>query len=619
MMGRLLLSAILLAGLAGELAAQDDWFIRDHYRKSEFRIPMRDGVELFTSVFAPRDTSESYPIILIRTPYSVAPYSPDEYPDRLHPSMACARDGFIFAYQDVRGRYESDGSWVELRPYVPDKGPDQTDESSDAYDTIDWLVKNIPHNNGRVGVTGISYPGFYAAMAAIDAHPAVAAVSPQAPIADDFIGDDEHHNGAFFLAPAFDFYIDFWRDQPKPGAPEVPPFEPETSDGYRFFLDLGPVANAQERYFKGSVQYWTDMMEHGTYDGFYQQLCILPHLKNVRPSILVVGGWFDAEDLYGTLHTFRTIEKNNPQTPCSLVMGPWAHAQWMGVGRSLGSFEFGSKTATYFQENIELPFFRHWLKGKEEPTLPRATVFLTGANEWRTYDSWPPKESKPDALFLADHGGLSPLAPKDESARFDEYMHDPARPVPFTSLVTMGVPAQYMVEDQRFAARRPDVLVYQTPVLDANVIMAGPMEADLFVSTSGTDADWVVKVIDVFPDDTSDAITNLFGVPLAGYQMLVRGEVMRGKFRNSYTNPEPFAPGQLTRVRFTLQDVFHEFRKGHRIMVQIQSSWFPLVDRNPGVFKDIYRAKEEDFRKTTQRVYHSPKHPSAIRFRVLTR
>ena len=602
------LFAVLFLGLA-VAAAQPT--VKDHYVKHEYMVPMRDGVKLFTAVYAPRDTTGVYPILLSRTPYSCRPYGEDNYPRSLRPREL---SDYIFVYQDVRGRWYSEGKWVELRPINPNKKPGDTDESTDAYDTVEWLLHNISHNNGKVGITGISYPGFYTTLGTINAHPAVVATSPQAPIADDFIGDDDHHNGAFFLTAAFDFYVNFWRNQPN--TPKREWFTHGTPDGYKFFLDMGPLTNA-DKYFKGEVQYWEDMMNHGTWDKYYQDLNVLPHLHDIKPSTMIVGGWFDAEDLWGTLHTYKEIEKRNPNTHNTLVMGPWYHGQWAGTGTNIGPIQWGSNTSEYYQQHIEAPFFEHYLKGIGTYNPPEAMVFLTGANEWRSFDHWPPREATEKRFYFADQGALSMVSsPQSSRTPYDEYVSDPDKPVPFTNEITTDFPREYMLEDQRFVSNRPDVLVYQTPVLENPVTIAGPLVAHLSVSTTGTDCDWVVKLIDVFPDTLSTPRSLRSEATLGGYQMMVRGEVMRGKFRNNYTNPEPFVPGKITTVEFELPDIFHQFKPGHRIMIQIQSSWFPLVDRNPGTFTDIYHARASDFRKTTQRVYHSYEHPSYLK--VLT-
>jgi putative CocE/NonD family hydrolase len=610
---RMIVFAPLLAivALISPLGAQERLDVRAGYKKSEHRIAMRDGVKLFTCVYSPRDTSQKYPIMLIRTPYSVAPYGNDAYRETLGPSPLFMKEGYIFVYQDVRGRYMSEGEYVNVRPHKEKKnGPADIDESTDTYDTIDWLIKNIPNNNGRVGMWGISYPGFYVAVGMIDAHPALKAASPQAPIADWFIGDDFHHNGTLFLPHAFNFLSGFGHPRPAPTTEGSPRFSHGTADGYEFFLDMGPLPNADKKYFKGDVAFWNEMMEHPNYDDYWQARNTLPHLKNIRPAVMTVGGWFDAEDLYGALNTYKAVEKNSPGAYNILVMGPWFHGGWSrSDGDALGSVPFGSKTSVFYRENIELPFFNHYLKDKGELKLPEAYVFETGANQWRTCDQWPPRNARVDSLYLHANGQLSFAAPtQTEKSAFDEYISDPRKPVPYITGTNIGMTREYMVDDQRLAGRRPDVLVHQTDVLTEDVTIAGPIVASLWVSTSGTDSDFVVKLIDVFPET---------GEQMGGYQMLVRGEPMRARFRNSFAKAEPMIPDKVTRVEFTLPDSYHTFQKGHRIMVQLQSTWFPLVDLNPQKFVNIYKATEADFQKATERVYHSPQFSSHLKLQVL--
>ncbi len=618
------LAALPVAGARSR--SQDE--IRARYVKHEHRIPMRDGVELFTSVYVPKDAGRGrlYPVLLTRTPYGVAPYGSGEYPEDLGPSPAAAQEGFIFAYQDVRGRFMSEGQFVNMRPYEPAKGPEDVDESTDAFDTIDWLVKQIHGNNGRVGLWGISYPGFYAAMAAIDAHPALVAVSPQAPIADWFMGDDFHHNGALFLPHMFNFLASFGRPRPEPTTQWGPRFDHGTADGYRFFLDAGPMPSFDRDYLEGEVPFWRQVMAHETYDAFWQARNTRPHLTGIKPAVLTVGGWFDAEDLFGTFETYKSIERQNPGISNRLVMGPWSHGGWARTtGESLGKVSFGEATSAFYQEEIELRFFRAHLKRDAEPRLPEAYVFETGRNRWHRLEAWPPEDTQTLTLYLGSGGRLTREAPAEGAEAYDEYVSDPAKPVPFVEDIIIGMPREYMVADQRFASRRPDVLVYQTEPLAEEVRVAGPLLPSLAVSTSGTDSDWIVKVIDVYPDDVpllpEETAQVGYNAPmhsaLGGYQQLVRGEPFRGKFRKSFERPEPFVPNRVERIEFVMPDVFHAFRRGHRIMVQVQSSWFPLVNRNPQTFIDINRAGAEVYRKATQRVWRSASAPSFLRLCVL--
>lgn len=614
--------ATLAAAAAPAPSQSTAEFIRANYTKREVQIPMRDGVKLFTAIYEPIDRSQPYPIMLFRTPYSVRPYGADQFPTALGPSERFARERFIFVYQDVRGRYMSEGEFVNMTPHVPAKqSPTDIDESADTSDTIEWLMHNVGNHNGRVGQWGISYPGFYSAAGMIDAHPALKAVSPQAPIADWYF-DDFFHHGAFFLPHNFNFMASFGRPRPQPTTEGWQRFDHGTPDGYQFFMDLGPLKNADEKYFKGDVAFWTETTQHPNYDEFWQRRNILPHLHNVAPAVMTVGGWYDAEDLYGPLNIYRSIEAKNPGIFNILVMGPWVHGGWARTdGDAVGNARFGEKTSLFYREHIELPFFNYHLKDRGELNLPEAYVFETGANRWRTFDQWPPAPPLADErfLYLRERGGLAFVPPSDhDAAAFDQYTSDPAKPVPFTEEIAIGMTKNYMTDDQRFAARRPDVLVYQTPPLDEDVTLVGPIIAELWVSTSGTDSDWIVKVIDVFPPDAKDPEGLPPGRRMGGYQMMVRSEVIRGRFRNSYEHPEPFVPDEPTFVRLPLQDVLHTFLKGHRIMVQVQSTWFPLVDRNPQKYVDnIFFANEEDFIRATQRVYRGGERQSRLRVSVL--
>ncbi len=599
--------------------AADADYIKANYTKHEYEIEMRDGVTLFTAVYIPKDTSQSYPILLQRTPYSVRPYGASNFPSSPGgPMKYYAKERFIFAYQDVRGRYGSGGEFVHVRPHRPNKGPRDIDESTDTYDTIEWLVNNVPQNNGNVGLLGISYPGFYSAVGMIDAHPALRCVSPQAPVTDWFIGDDFRHNGALYLAHSFRFLSFFGQTLTKPTRQRAIPFDYETPDGYEFYLRLGPLDEVQETHFEKKIAFWDELLEHGTYDAFWKARTPLQHLKNIRPAVMTVGGWFDAEDLYGPLNVYRATEEQSPRAYNTLVMGPWAHGDWhRGDAERLGPVEFHQKTGVYYRNKIELPFLKHFLKDAPDPKLPEAYVFETGTNQWRRYESWPPANTATRTLYFHPSGRLSFEPPSSEAEGFDEYVSDPAKPVPFIPNIAIGMTREHMLDDQRFASTRTDVLVYVSDPLEQDVTIAGPINPQLFVSTSGTDSDWVVKLIDVYSGDFPNPDPNPAGVEMGGYQQLVRGEVMRGKFRDSYESPEPFEPGKITKVHYTMPDAYHTFRRGHRIMVHVQSSWFPLVDRNPQQFMDIYHAKPADFRKATQRVYRSAEHSSQIQIRVL--
>lgn len=622
---RSVLPVFFIAAVYGPvLVYSDDVFdVKANYTKYEYRIPMRDGKRLFTAVYVPKDDSRTYPLLLNRTPYSLRPYGADQYRESLGPSDFFAKEGYIFVYQDVRGRWMSEGEFVQMRPHRPKKtSQKEIDESTDTWDTVDWLLKNVPGHNQRVGITGISYPGFYTAAGIIDSHPAIKAASPQAPVNDWFMGDDWHHNGAFFLAHMFNWMSRNGRHRPLPTKkyPRVT-FDYGTPDGYEFYSRIRTLSEIDEKYLKGDVPFWRETMRHGNYDEFWQSRNIRPHLKNVRPAVLTVGGWFDAENLFGAMETYKFIEANNPKTVNSLVMGPWRHGGWArDAGASFGDIPFNSKTSEFYREHIEFPFFQHYLKGERRPAHPEAWVFEMGTNRWRKYDDWPPKKSIRKTLHFHSQGKLSFEPPQEtgEENTYEEYLSNPAKPVPYMGEIVTGMDAKYMIADQRFAARRPDVLVYQTPELVKDVTIVGPIEIDLTVSTSGTDSDWVVKLIDVYPDDFPDPKDNPKRVRMGGYQQLVRGDVIRGKFRKSFEKPEPFEPNQPTKVQFTMPDTNHCFRSGHRIMVQVQSTWFPLVDRNPQTFCDIFQAKQSDYQSATQRVYHSTKdHGSRLNVLVL--
>ncbi len=623
------LALILAAGSAVGLSARQPSPadapnpVRAAYTKYEHMVPMRDGVKLFTSVYVPKTCAAPQPMIMQRTPYSVAPYGIDNYRANLGPSEHFLKAGVIGVYQDVRGRYLSEGEWVEVRPHIPRKAAKEIDESSDTYDTIEWLVKHVPCNNGRVGLWGISYPGFYASAGMIDAHPALKAVSPQAPVTDYFLGDDSFHNGAFMLAANFGFYTNFpvrrapERPQPRPA------FDYGTPSGYDFYLDMGPLYPGAAKLGLAENPYYRANLEHTAYDDYWQARAIWRHFTGIAPAVLTVGGWFDAEDLAGPLLTHKTLRSDSPATKSHLVMGPWTHGSWArGDGRTVGNLDFGAEVSAWYREHVEFPFFMQHLLDKTVEPVATATIFETGRNQWRRFESWPP-EGTAQTMYLQARGALAATAP-GEPEGYDQYLSDPNKPVPYVGHVQMGMQRDYMTEDQRFAATRPDVLVYQTPPLESDLTVLGPIGVDLHVSTSGTDSDFVVKVIDVYPSDfptpewKGPQPEPANRVRMGGYQQLVRGEPFRGKFRRSFEAPVPFVPNQADRIRFDLPDVAHTFRRGHRLMVQIQSSWFPLTDRNPQVFGDIPKTRPEDFQVATQRVYRSKTRPSAITLNVET-
>ena len=581
---------------------------------------MRDGIKLFTAIYTPKDLSKKYPILLKRTPYTVAPYGESEYVKTFQ-NMTLGRQGNIFVFQDVRGRWMSESEFVDVRPVVANrKSNKDIDESTDTYDTAEWLTKNAEGNNGRIGVYGISYPGFYATNALVDAHPSVKAVSPQAPVTDWFIGDDFHHGGAFMAMDGFSFYQNFGRPHPKPILPKDFQQRPLSyPDNYDFYLKMGALPNYTKKYMGDTIKFWNDLMAHPNYDEFWKARNIRPHLKNTKPAVLTVGGLFDAEDCWGAWHTYEAIEKQNtPSVSNRLVMGPWFHGAWGGRsdGTHLGNINFESATSAYFQTNIEAKFFNFYLKDEGTMDLPEATIFETGTNKWTSYNAWPPPNANLRNIYMQPNGKLGNAPPSVQTAQnaSTDWISDPAKPVPYTEDVHEDRTREYMTDDQRFAARRPDVLVFETDVLGEDMTVVGPIEATLFFSTTGTDADLVVKVIDVFPDDAPEWSGSK--VPQGGYQMLVRGEILRGRFRNSWEKPVPFVPNAVTKVPVTLPDIAHTFKKGHKLMVQIQSSWFPIADRNPQKFVNIYQAKDSDFQKATHRLFHDAKNASHLTIRV---
>ncbi len=600
--------------------AQDkENYVEKNYDKNEYRIKMRDGVHLYTIVYSPKDKTKKYPIIMTRTPYSVGPYGEDKFARFLGPAEQFVKDGYIFVLQDVRGRFMSEGEFDNMRPHKPDKTKTETDESSDTYDTIEWLIKNIANNNGKVGMWGNSYPGFYTIMGAIDAHPNLVAVSPQAPISDWFIGDDMHHNGAFSLQMSFNFFKNFGIPRKAPTTQWQRGVDYPSPDSYTFFLKHTPIKKLNENILKNSIPFWDSIMAHGNYDYFWQQRSNLQHLKNIKPAVLIVGGWYDAEDLYGPLNIYKTIEKNDKDNQCRIVMGPWTHGSWIASkGDSLGDFYFGSNTADYYRQKILIPFFNYYLKGIGKPPDSDAYMFDTGSNKFHSFDQWPPENVSTTNLFLSSDGRLS-FSSDFGSKEFSEYLSDPWNPVPYTSKFLDSknfYNRTFMIEDQRYVSTRPDVLTFETEPLDNDLTIAGPIEADLFVSLSSTDADFVVKVIDVYPDDEPNPEPNPNQVEMGAYQRLVRAEIMRGKFRNSYENPEPFTPNKVEQVKIKLNDAFHTFKKGHKIMIQIHSSWFPFFDSNPQTFTDIYNADEKDFVKAQIKVFHSKEYPSKVSLKI---
>ena len=630
------LALIALAGLISSSFAQAQapeapaYDVHANYTKYEVRAVMRDGARLFTVAYVPKDDSRKYPFLMVRTPYGCGPYGEDQ-DGHAWPNEAFLKAGYIFVCQDVRGRYMSDGKWLEMTPHIENKknGKNEVDESSDTYDTVQWLLDNVKGNNGRVGMWGISYPGFYAAASAVDSHPAIKAISPQAPVTDLYMGDDSYHGGAFMLAANFGFYTGF--------KPQVNPTEGERSwgsfsfkndDAYDYYLNVYKAGGNLSSLAKSiSNPYFTDSIEHDRYDEYWKSRAIQHHLHGVKAAAMTVGGWFDAEDLAGPMLVDRALRAQSPGAPRTLVMGPWPHGGWMAKsGKSMGTVDFASETSAFFQKNMLLPFFEQHLKdGGADAKLPAAWVFETGTNTWRKYDAWPPANAKPRQLYLGPKGSLSWTAPKETQATFDSYVSDPAKPVPFIAYAAQGAPSEFMLSDQRFASRRPDVLVYQTEVLESDVTVAGPLIAKLVASTSGSDVDWVVKLVDVYPAEASQASkardrSKDVAQPVSamgGYQQLVRGQPLRARYRQGFEKAVATVPGQVDTFKVELPDVNHTFRRGHRIMVQVQSSWFPLIDLNPQSFVTIRDAKPEDFKPATQRLYRWSGQASSVSLSVI--
>lgn len=622
-----ILPVIFLFLLSIGLQAQvnNEQWIKDNYTKTERMIPMRDGIKLFTAIYTPKDNAAQHPILFNRTPYSCAPYGEANFSQRLSGSyyINYLKKGYIVVQQDVRGRWMSEGVFEDIRPFNPNKKNKETDEASDTYDAIDWMIKNIQGNNGRVGVSGISYPGFYATMAALSGHPALKAVSPQAPVTDWFMGDDFHHNGAFFLMDGFNFYRGFGIPRPNPiSVATGKPYEITNPDNYDFYLKTGPLKNFA-KLMGDSIAFWKDLYAHPDLDAWWKARNPRNFVTNLQPAMLTVGGLFDAEDCFGAWRLYEAIEKQSKKTDNRIVMGPWVHGGWArGEGSFLGNVRFGSNTSEWFQQNIEIPFFEYHLNGNKTEafeSLPEASIFITGENQWKKFEEWPPAHLNTRPIYFGENGMLSWNRPGKYNS-ITSYISDPAKPVPYTEDVHTRRTQEYMSDDQRFAARRPDVLTFETGPLEEDMTLTGAVVADLKVSISTTDADFVVKVIDVFPNDfkyDAGMKGNPFPYLMGGYQMLVRGEIMRGRYRNSFEKPEAFTPGKVETVKFTLPDIAHTFKKGHKLMIQVQSSWFPLADRNPQQFVNIYKANEKDFIRSEIKIHHDAANPSQIILPIL--
>ncbi len=592
--------------------AQEEFNVSEHYDKQEVQIKMRDGIKLHTTIYSPKDKSKKYPILLNRTPYSSRPYGEDKFRRSIGPNEYLMKEGNIVVYQDVRGRWMSEGVYDNMRAYIPNKKKKQTDEASDTYDTIDWLVKNVANNNGNVGTWGISYPGHYAAFSVLSEHPALKAASPQAPIGD-FYFDDFHHNGAYLLSYWIATAVfGYMKDEPTQESwYQIPSIG--TKDPYQFFLDIGPLSNLDE-YYKQDNVFWQQLKNHPDYDEFWQSRGLVQHMKNVKPAVMTVGGLFDAEDLYGPFEIYKSLQKNSDNFNI-LVMGPWSHGDWARKRerQAVGNIFFGENLSEAYQKDVETVFFNHFLKGEGEMKLPEAYIFDTGTKEWESFESWPPKEANKLTYFLNENQSLS-STPNEETSQ--SFVSDINKPVPDSEDIRVTfTPRKYMTDDQRFAARRPDVMVYETEVLEEDLHLVGEILANLNVSTTGTDADWIVKIIDVHPHEGYDEPKEMQDhLTISNYHMMVRSEVMRGKYREDFSAPKAFVPNEKTNVQIKLQDINHTFRKGHKLQIQVQSTWFPLIDRNPQKFvPNIFKASAEDFETHTHTIYND----SSIEFSVI--
>lgn len=576
-------------------------------------IPMRDGIRLHTKLFVPREQSGPLPFILMRTPYGVEGAAGNfrSYMKDL------AEDGYIFAFQDIRGRFGSEGQFVMQRPARAPGDTDALDEGTDTWDTIEWLLANVPDNNGRVGMLGISYPGWTTIMGALEPHPALKAISPQASPADMWLGDDFHHNGAFRLSYGFEYAAMMETSK------ETEQFSFDRYDTYDWYLDLGSLAHVNERVLDGKIPTWNDYVAHPDYDAFWKRQTLIPHIRSVKVPTLNVGGWWDQEDFYGPLRIYEALEKYDTEGKNYLVVGPWNHGGWARrPGDALGAIPFGSATSEYFLDDVQAPWFAYWLKDEGTLDLPEALTFEAGANAWRRWDAWPPKrETVETPLYFRADEKLSFEAPAaGEPDPFDAYVSDPAHPVPYRHRpiqATYGPGSKWrtwLVEDQRFVDDRADVLSWESDVLTDDVTIAGEVVADLFAATSGTDGDWIVKLIDVYPEHYPE------DWELAGYQLMVSNEVFRGRYREGFETPKPIAPDSVLHYTWSLHTQDYTFKAGHRIMIQVQSTWFPIIDRNPQTFvPNIFQASDADFQPARIRVYRDPSRPSHVTVPVVRR
>jgi uncharacterized protein len=626
--GVVALPVVLLAWLALPSAQpQSPPSPADAFTVQDVMIPARDGVRLHTKIFVPRNQEGPLPFLVRRTPYGIE--GAGGAFARAYQSLA--DEGYIFVFQDIRGKFGSEGQFVMQRPARAPGDTASLDEGTDTYDTIEWLLKHVPNHNGRVGMLGVSYDGWTTIMGAIEPHPALKAISPQASPADMWLGDDFHHNGAFRLSYAFEYaaMMESGRD--------VQPFQFDRYDTFDWYLDLGPLANANRQYLHEKIPTWNDFAAHPDYDAFWKRQTMVPHLRSVKVPTLNVAGWWDQEDFYGPLAIYEALERHDSANMNYLVVGPWNHGGWTRAGESLGPIRFGSDTAAYFRDQVQAPFFAFFLKDKGARDFPEALTFESGTNRWRRWDDWPPMGLAPASLYFRSgerlvmggpvsgvvtggsgvgsrSGGASPAGSARVAGEFDEFVSDPAHPVPYRQRPIQATYfpggskwSTWLVEDQRFVDDRPDVLSWETGPLDQDLTIAGEVVAHLFASTTGSDADWIVKLIDVYPEDHPDDWS------LAGYQLMVSNEVFRGRYRTGFEKPAPIPPNQVQEYAFSLHTQNYTFRKGHRVMVQVQSTWFPLIDRNPQTFtKSLFEARDQDFVKATHRIHRSAKYPSRV-------
>ncbi|MBI3824209.1 MAG: CocE/NonD family hydrolase [Planctomycetes bacterium] len=612
--------AILVLVVPAFVRAQQVEPVVDRFVKTQAMIAMRDGVKLYTTIYEPKNIKGPLPFIFLRTPYGIDARGPQSLQSYL---KDLADEGYLFVFQDIRGRHKSEGTFVMSRAPRDPKDAKAIDENTDANDTIDWLLKNVEGNNGKVGMLGISYPGWLTQMAALDPHPALKAISPQASPADQFLGDDFHHNGAFRLSYGFEYVAMMETDKLNTM------FKFDRHDTYEWYLKLGALSNVNPKYFKGKMPTWNDFVKHPNYDDFWQKQAFAPYLNKVTVPSLHVAGWFDQEDFYGPLKIYELLEKHDKNNQNFLVVGPWNHGGWAnGPGNSLGRIKFDGDTGQHFREKVQALWFHHHLKGKGDLKQPEAYLFQTGTNKWVSHDRWPPKDARVKKLYFHGDGKLKfeaeppePGFPKRSTPWLiegvDQYTSDPAKPVPYRPRpVTPTYPGKewqiWMVEDQRFVHQRPDVLTYETEPLAEDVTVAGSLTAKLFASTSGTDSDFIVRLIDVYPD------TYAKDPSMGGYQLLISGEPVRARFRKSFEKPEPVKSNEVNEYTIDLHWSHHCFRKGHKIMVQVQSTWFPLIDRNPQRYvPNIFEAKDADFRSAEQRVYRTKRWPSHVSMQVM--